>query len=53
MLGVCLSASSAMAFNPMCLPARSEVFDVMRILQVESTMRPESASALKPPKTIE
>ncbi len=42
-----------MALSGIALPARSEVFEVISSLQVESLMRPASASALKPPNTIE
>ncbi len=39
--------------HSMASRARKEVLEVIRSLQVESVMRPESASALKPPKTME
>ena len=53
MLGEFFSASSAMLFKGMFLPARNEVFEVISSLHVESLIRPANASALKPPNTTE
>ncbi len=53
MLGVFFNASSAMALSGMILPPRKEQFAVMSSLQVESLMRSDSESALKPPNTME
>ena len=52
-VGVSLHASSEIPFSGMCFPARSDTFDVMRILQSLSLIRSRSASALKPPNTTE